>query len=52
MAHHYAFVMKVAAEQEPESSTEVARDPRWVKAVDPSLHHKLEGEELKLPQKC
>ena len=30
MAHHYAFMMKVAAEQEPES---------------PSLRHRLEGEE-------
>ena len=29
MAHHYAFTMKVAAEQEPER---------------PSLRHKLEGE--------
>ena len=29
MAHHYAFAMKAAAEQEPES---------------PSLRHRLEGE--------
>ena len=26
MAHHYAFVMKEAAEQEPKSFTEAARD--------------------------
>ena len=31
MAHHYAFTMKVAAEQEPEI---------------PSLRHSLKGEEL------
>ena len=36
MAHHYAFTMKIAADQEPKST---------------SLHHKLEGEELKLPRK-
>ena len=37
MAHHYAFTMKVAAEQEPES---------------PSLRHKLEGEESNCSEKA
>ena len=28
MAHYYAFMMKVATKQEPESFTEATRDPR------------------------
>ena len=33
MAHHYAFMMKVAADQEPETYKEAAQDPRWIEAM-------------------
>ena len=57
MTHHYAFTMKVLAKQEPESSIEAARDPRWMEALGlrpsntTSLRHMLEGEEPILPRK-
>ena len=49
--------MKVAAEQEPESSIEAACDPQWMEALGlqpfniASLRHMLEGEEPKLPRR-
>ena len=41
MAHHYAFMMKVAAEQEPESFMDVVRDPRWMEAMDKEMQDLL-----------
>ena len=37
MAHHYAFMMKVASEQEPESFPEAARNPRWMEAMEEEM---------------
>ena len=64
MSHHYAFMMKVEAEQKPESCIEATRDPRCMTTMDEemqavglrpfnttSLRHSLEGEEPKLSRK-
>ena len=57
MAHHYAFTVMEANEQEPKSSIEATHDLRWMEALGlrpfntTSLRYKLEGEEPKLPRK-
>ena len=33
MAHHYAFMMKVVADQESETYKEAAQDPQWIEAM-------------------
>ena len=33
MAYDYAFMMKVATIREPETFSEEAKDPRWIKAI-------------------
>ena len=37
MALHYAFTMKVTAEQEPKGFTGGTRNPRWMEAMDEDL---------------
>ena len=34
LAYHYAFMMKMAIVRESESFSEVAKDPRWVEAMN------------------
>ena len=36
-AHHYAFLMKVTAEREPESFSEAAHDHRWIEHMDEKM---------------
>ena len=38
MAYHYAFMMKVMTVREPEFFPEVAKDPRWVEAMNKEMH--------------
>ena len=33
MANHYAYMMKVVEDKEPETYTEAAQDPRWIKVM-------------------
>ena len=44
MAHHYAFMMKVAAEQDLESFSEAAHEPRWIKAMDEEMKVVVDNE--------
>ena len=37
MAYHYAFMMMVATVREPETFSEVAKDPRWIKAINEEM---------------
>ena len=37
MAYHYAFMMKVATIREPETFSEVAKDPRWIEAMNEEM---------------
>ena len=37
MAYHYAFMMKVATVREPETFSEAAKDPRWIKAMNEEM---------------
>ena len=44
MVHHYAYMAKVAAEREPESYVEAAKDPNWQKAMEEEMHALTENE--------
>ena len=37
MAYHYAFMMKVATVQEPETFFEATKDPRWIEAMNEEM---------------
>ena len=37
MAYHYAFMMKVATDREPESFAEAAKNPRWIEAMNEEM---------------
>ena len=37
MVYHYAFMMKVATDREPESFAEAAKNPRWVEAMNEEM---------------
>ena len=37
MAYHYAFMLKVAADREPEIFAEAAKSPRWVKTMNEEM---------------
>mgnify|MGYP000580167673 CR=1 FL=1 len=37
MAYHYAFMMKVATVQEPETFSETAKDPQQVEAMNEEM---------------
>ena len=37
MAYHYAFMMKVAADREPESIAKAAKNPWWVNAMNEEM---------------
>ena len=38
MAHHHTFMMKVEADQEPETYKEAAQDPRRIEAMREEMH--------------
>ena len=38
MAHHYAYMAKVAIVRDPESYAEAAKDPNWHKAMEEEMH--------------
>ena len=44
MAYHYAFMMKVATVREPETFSEAAKDPRWIKAMNEEMHALCKNE--------
>ena len=39
MAYHYAFMMKVATDREPENFAEAVNNPRWVEAINEESKH-------------
>ena len=47
MAHHYAFMMKVATKQEPKSCTEAARNTRWVETIDQEMQVLVDNKRCK-----
>ena len=44
MAHHYAYMTKVAAVREPESYTEVEKDAKWCATMEDDMHALTEKE--------
>ena len=44
MAHHFAFIMKVAAEREPKDFSEEARDPQWIEVIDKEIQALVDNE--------
>ena len=48
MTYHYAFMMKVVVDREPESFSEAAKNPRWVEAMSEEMqaHSKNETWDL------
>ena len=44
MAHHYAFLMKFAADQEPETYKEAAHDPRWIEAMREEMRASFDND--------
>ena len=48
MAYHYAFLMKVATVRELETYSEVAKDPRWVEAMNEDMQELSKNETWEL----
>ena len=44
MAHHYAYMKKVAEDREPETYTEVAEDLRWIEAMREEMRALVEND--------
>ena len=48
MAHHYAYMTRVAEVREPESYTEAAKDANWCATMEEEMHALAERETLDL----
>ena len=44
MAHHYAYMVKVAKIHEPESYVEASQDAKWESAMEKEMHALAENE--------
>ena len=44
MAHHYAYMTRVAEVREPESYPEAAKDAIWRAAIEEEMHALAENE--------
>ena len=44
MAHHYAYMVKLAAVREPKSYAEAARDLNWQQATEEEMHTLMENK--------
>ena len=44
MAHHYAYITRVAEVREPESYAEVAKDTNWCVAMEEEMHALAKNE--------
>ena len=47
MAHHYAYMTKVAKIQESESYAEAAHDAKWRAAIEEEMHALADNETIK-----
>ena len=44
MAHHYAYMVKVAAMRESESYIEATKDHNWQKTMEEEMHAPIDNE--------
>ena len=44
MAHHYAYMMKISEDREPETYAEAAEDPRWIEAMREEMRALVEND--------
>ena len=44
MAHHYAYMMKIREDCQPETYTEAAEDPWWIEAIREEIRALVEND--------